>query len=270
MHFNPYIAHWNEMYAPLRPCAETLKTYRRLFLQRHVADSPPSVLLLGVTPELATAEWLRSAHITAVDHSEAMIAHIWPGNDAHRRAVLGDWLTLPMEPESQDCVIGDGIFNFFSYPTGHEELARSLARVLKKEGQLIIRAFCPPERLQPTEVLFRKAKQGQIRNFNEFKLLLLAAIQNGNAHEGVGLTSVWEKFQSEFPSFEECAIQTGWPHKTIETIDLYKNNAVRYHLATPSEIEIALSQFFTLEKIENSPTNWESHTPLMSFRKKEL
>ena len=256
------------MYAPLRPCAETLATYHRLFQQRHVTGYSPRVLLLGVTPELANAEWLKSAHMTAVDHSEAMITHLWPGNDAHRRALLGDWLALPLEPESQDCVLGDGVLNFFSYPTGHQALGHSLARVLKKEGRLIVRAFCPPEHPQTEEVLFRKAKQRQIGNFNEFKLLLLAAIQNGSAHQGVGLASVWRKFHAEFPDFEECAIQTGWPFKTVETMSLYKDSQVTYHLATPAEIETALSASFELEEIQNHPAKWESYTPIMSFRKR--
>src|SRR5574343_1786388 len=70
MHFNPYIPHWDEMNEPLRPCIASIQGYQQLFERVRPVDRPAKVLLLGVTPELADANWLKHADMTAVDHSE--------------------------------------------------------------------------------------------------------------------------------------------------------------------------------------------------------
>jgi hypothetical protein len=267
MHFNPYIPLWEDMHAPLRPCATSIQGYKSLFEQVRPADRDAHVLLLGVTPELACADWLRPARITAIDHSADMISHIWPGDAQHRHAVLGDWLALPVAPQSQDIVVGDGVLNFFSFPEGHQQLAISLSSALRDSGHLIIRAFCAHEHCASPEEIFQNARRGGMTNFNEFKLLLLAALQQGQVHQGVKLATVWELFQQEFPDLQTCAEQTGWSTRVIKTIDLYKNNPAHYHLGTPREIEAAVSGQFKLVKMQLPSTPWSSPTPLMCFQK---
>ncbi len=267
MHFNPYIPHWGEMNEPLRPCVASIQGYQELFEHVRPVDHPAKVLLLGVTPELADANWLKQADITAVDHSEDMIAHIWPGNDDHRHAVLGDWFSLPLAPQSQDIVLGDGVLNFFSYPEGHQQLASHLSSVLRNDGHFIIRAFCAPEKSMHPEDIFKKAQRREFANFNEFKLVLLAALQEKSVHQGVQLETVWQAFQQQFPDRDACAHQTGWSLRVIQTIDLYKNNMAHYHLGTPREIEAALAGVFSLEKMHTPLPSWACSTPVMCFRK---
>jgi hypothetical protein len=74
-----------------------------------------------------------------------------------------------------------------------------MASVLRDNGHLIVRAFCPPEpQLSPEDVV-RKAENRELSNFHEFKLLLLAALQQGKACTGVELASVWRSFHAHFP-----------------------------------------------------------------------
>jgi len=83
------------------------------------------VLLLGVTPELADL-----GHDTiAVDRNESMIAHIWPGDTARCRAVKGEWVALPLEPQSVSAAVGDGSLSALTFPSEQGRLLSELARV---------------------------------------------------------------------------------------------------------------------------------------------
>ena len=267
-HFDTYIRSWNDLGAPLRPNPSAIEAYGQLFYDATDRQSCASVMLLGVTPELVRADWLQQSKITAVDQSAAMIAALWIGDNNNRQAVEGDWFSPPIAPGTQDVVLGDGVLNFFSYPFQHQQFAKSMARVLQDNGHLIVRAFCPPEpHLSPEDVL-RKAENRELNNFHEFKLLLLAALQQGNACAGVELASVWRSFHAHFPDVNQCAQATAWPVNTIRTIDLYKNSSTRYFLATPSEIEAALSEYFDLVKQTDHGPATAFPTPLLCFRKR--
>src|SRR3954471_18719048 len=77
---------WVRLQPPLRPNRQVCDLVRR-FTAGHAGPT----LLLGVTPELAVvSQWT-----IAVDHSAGSLAYIWPGNDATRCAVQGNWLDLP-------------------------------------------------------------------------------------------------------------------------------------------------------------------------------
>lgn len=267
-HFDPYIRLWDDIGPPLRPNPSAIESYGRLFQEATNPRDLTDVLLLGVTPELAQADWLLGANLTALDHSPAMIAAFWEGDTAHRKALQGDWFLPPLAPGSQDVVLGDGVLNFFSYPAQHQQLASSIDRVLRDKGHLIIRAFCSPEPHLHQDEVVRMAKRRELSNFHEFKLLLLAALQEGHVRAGVELASVWQVFHSHFADANDCAQTTGWPINTVRTIDLYKDNAKRYYLATPREIEAALSEHFELlAQTEHLPAS-AMPTPVLCFRKR--
>lgn len=267
-HFNPYITFWDDFGPPLRPDLQAIQAYGDLFHATQPSSEVARVMLMGVTPELANATWLAHAQITAIDHSPAMISAIWPGDRHNRRAITGDWFNLPIAPDSQDMVIGDGVLNFLTYPEEHQALSQSLSAVLRPSGHLIIRAFCAHEHTEKPAQILSRAKQREFKNFHEFKLMLLGALQQGHTQNGVALTWAWQVFHEHFPDITDCAAQTGWPIATIRTIELYKENPKRYYLATPAEIETALSTHFKLIRLSDPPTPWSCPTPLMLFQKR--
>jgi hypothetical protein len=59
-------------------------------------------MLLGVTPQLAGL----GGDLVAVDNSPKMLAQVWPGDAADRRAILADWTALPFAAGEFDAVIG--------------------------------------------------------------------------------------------------------------------------------------------------------------------
>jgi SAM-dependent methyltransferase len=267
-HFNPYISFWDDLGPPLRPDRQAIEAYGELFQTVHPSAEGAQVMLMGVTPELANATWLAGAKITAIDHSPDMISAIWPGDRHNRHAVTGDWFHLPMPLCSQDVVIGDGVLNFLTYPAEHQALSLSLSSVLRSGGHLVIRAFCAHEKPETPEQILSRAKRREFKNFHDFKLLLLGALQQGNVQAGVEIASAWHLFQEHFPDMNDCAVQTGWPIQTIRTIDLYKDNTKRYFLATPAEIESALSAHFKRCRLLTPTTPWSCPTPLMLFQKR--
>ena len=92
-------AHWRLLGEPLRPPAEVVQAFER---ELGLADA--DAVMLGVTPELAYL----GRTLLAVDSSEQMVLNIWPGDRAGRRAVVGDWVDLPVETASVDAILGDG------------------------------------------------------------------------------------------------------------------------------------------------------------------
>ena len=75
---------------PLRPCAEDVQILEGIIHDWSQKNFQPAtnVLLLGVTPEIATLNWPAKTFLTAVDKSEAMIEVVWPGNIPGRRTVI--------------------------------------------------------------------------------------------------------------------------------------------------------------------------------------
>ena len=73
---------WDRYGPPICPDHSDVAHYRA-----GIAGAEAHVLLLGVTPQLAGL----GTRLTALDGSQAMIDHVWPGNTPGRRAILGDW-----------------------------------------------------------------------------------------------------------------------------------------------------------------------------------
>lgn len=84
---------------PLRPSENDVAFYREA-----IAGRDDRVLLLGVTPALATL----GKSLCAVELSPTVIRALWAGDSADRRAIAGDWRYLPFAPSSFSAVIGDG------------------------------------------------------------------------------------------------------------------------------------------------------------------
>ena len=93
-HWENYHRLWDRLGPPLRPHQDVVAAIETL-----LADHAKHVLLLGVTPEFADL----GARLTAIDHSEQMIANVWPGDTQDRHAERGDWLALPFPEHHFSC-----------------------------------------------------------------------------------------------------------------------------------------------------------------------
>lgn len=216
------------------------------WLQSFPTGSAPvriDVLTLGVTPELAVFPWAAEVHLTAVDASAEMIQNVWPGDTANRKAVLGNWLEMPLPDASFDLILTD---TGLALVTGEEKLralGREFRRVLRKNGRAAMRHFARPSAPESLESIVRATETGQLRNFHELKLRLLMATEAEQKGHGVLLTDVYDCFQRLFPDRETLAKRLGCDLVTIATIEAYRGKDTRYAFSSLTELAHAFDGF---------------------------
>jgi len=226
-HWNAIRHHWQLLGPPLRPPPEAVAAYERE-LDLRDAD----VVLLGVTPELAGL----GATMLAVDESANMIAGIWPGDTLTRRAVIGDWLDLPIGPASSEAVIGDGCLSVMSGSDARLALFRSIARVLKPRARAAIRLFASPAKPESPETVRALALSGAIATFHELKWRIVMLETGGAPDFAIPVKAIVGRFDALFPDRKELSERTGWALPVIGTIDVYESSSAVYSFAPAAAI----------------------------------
>jgi SAM-dependent methyltransferase len=246
-HWTSHARQWTLIGPPLRPCSADVE-FMQARVRSHFADrsGPLPALLLGVTPELASAAWRPELELVAVDRCEDMIAEVWPGDTAFRRALRAEWLELPFAPESFELVLGDGCLTLFDFPRGYERLSASLARVLRPGGRLLLRLFCQPAHAESVDEVFAALGARRIGNFHAFKWRLAMALQGDDSARGVKLADIWDAFRARIPDGRALASAAGLPLAEITTLANYEGVATRYSYSTLEEALGILSSRFEL------------------------
>lgn len=201
------------------------------------------ILSLGVTPEIALYPWAPETHLTAIDASEEMIRQVWPGDTAERKAVQGDWLTMPVADGAYDLVVNDAGLLLVAGAEKLRAAAGELRRVLRPDGRVVLRHFARVSPAETLEGIAEEVAQGKLRNFNELKLRLLMAIEAGNAGGGVRLAEAHECFQKLFPDRARLADQIGCDPRTVATVDAYRDREARYTFHSLEEMARAFEGF---------------------------
>lgn len=241
-HWAKFHSLWAQYTPPLRPNREVADAVRTA-----IAGHDENVLLLGVTPELADA----GRQVTALDNNEMMIAAVWPGGSAHRRAVKGDWLAMPFPASTFSAAIGDGSLSAFAWPDGHRQIFAQLARVLQPGGRLVVRLFKQPERGEPLATVMASAWAGEIQNFHAFKWRLAMALVAASGGPNLPVQAILTTFEREFPDRRKLAESTGWPMAQIDTIDVYRGSREVYSFMTLEQIRQTMPSNFTNPRLQN-------------------
>ena len=200
---------YGKLRPPLRPSPTDVDNFRR-------AVAPDArVLLLGVTPELSVL----GGQLTALDNSLRMLAGVWPGDRADRRALLGDWTDLPFSSASFEAVIGDGSLN--SAPDQVEEVLSEVCRVLASGGKAAFRLFCAPEHPETLESIAAETLAESGDNLHALKWRIAMSIAAAKPRAIVPVREILEAFNRMFPDRSALAAATGWPADDIATLDAY-------------------------------------------------
>lgn len=248
----PWAAHaeqWSRVGPPLRPCLEDLHRLQAAWvnsLPQGLPTRPIEILLLGVTPEIAIFPWASDFNLTAVDASAMMIQAVWPGNAPGRRAVLGDWLSLPFGAAAFDLILCDCGLVVIADMDLFTPLSRELQRVLRPDGRVVLRHFSRPDNPESVADLTLAVAAGGVGNFNELKLRLLMALQGDRADLGVSLSETFDCFERLFPDREALAARLGCSLAIISTIDAYRGRNARYAFPTVAEVADAFETFSLL------------------------
>ena len=225
---------WSKLKPPLRASADVVETIRH-----SIENRSSEVLLLGVTPELADM----GARMVALDWSQSMIDHIWPGDSPTRRAMLADWRSMPFDTPRFSAVIGDGSFNCLvlaDVPMVFHELSR----VLSPGARLAVRVYATPSPCESLESLQREVMTAATGGFHGFKwrLAMALAAETGNAE--VAVSDVFGRFEALFPDRAALAHATGWSEETIGEIDAYCGSDAVYIFPTVAQVLAAIPAEF--------------------------
>jgi len=223
-----------------------LRRFHRAWLDSLPHEIPQrrlDILSLGVTPEIADYPWASDLQLTAIDASEEMIQKVWPGDNATRKAVLGNWLALPFPEASFDLILNDAGLLLMAGAEKLRAAAEELRRVLRPDGRVVLRHFARVSPAESLDAIAEAAEHGKFSNFNELKLCLLMAIEAGKAGAGVRLAEAHECFQQLFPDRAQLASRLGCDPRTVATIDAYRGREARYTFHSLDEMAQAFDAF---------------------------
>lgn len=230
-HWRHHAAQWGKIGSPLRPTGEDADLYWKAI----VSSLPESelaqarVLLLGVTPELASLPWPGGSSMLACDASRDMLQSIWPLGHfpgVFSAALNADWMAMPLVSGACPLIVGDGCLSIFPHAADCRRLAQELHRVLQPGGSLVLRLFCQPPMPESPEQVLADLHRGQVGNFHAFKWRLVMAIHASNDNACLG--DIWARWESEFPQPERAAELSGWSLDAIGTLAAYRNATARY------------------------------------------
>jgi len=217
---------WPQLRPPLRANGEVVSALAEL-----IAGRDERLLLLGVTPELSAL----GQNLTAADWSEEMIASIWRGDCADRRAVRANWLELPGFMKPFSAMVGDGSLNMLHWPEDYEKLFDGLSRALAPGGRIAVRCYLAPETGETAGHLAAEVRTGTV-GFHAFKWRLAMMLARQQANPNVPVRRIHEMFATLFPDRAALAIESGWPVETIAEIDAYQDSAAIYSFPTADEL----------------------------------
>lgn len=234
-HWNEYHRRWSRLTAPLRPDADIVDGFERI-----VEGHNEHVLLLGVTPELASI----GKRLSAIDCSAAMIANIWPGDTSRAHAQEGNWLAPPFADASFSAIMGDGSLSTVNWPADYRTLLSEAARMLEPGGVVALRLFKTPDQCETRAALKADTLARTCRSFHAFKWRLAMAVVAEAGDPNIAVTAIRAAFDAMFADRDALSAATGWSRDDIDTIDVYANSPDVYSFPTFAQLRQTIPDTF--------------------------
>ena len=254
-HWEDMARKWARVRPPLRPNAEVAAA-----VGRELARLGGPTLLLGVTPELAVV----AAPLIGIDRNPGMIACAWPGNTDSRRAVQGDWLSMPIADRCIANAIGDGSFNTLAYPDGYLRLFEQLARVLKPGGRVVVRNFTTPDVGDTLAEVREAVLARRIVSLHAFKWHLAMAVVAQAGSPNIRVTRIRDAFHEIFPDRPALMAATGWTEDEIDTIEVYRDSVVSFSFPTLAQFqELVPAAFGALRVLPSGSYEMAERCPIL-------
>jgi Methyltransferase domain len=176
--------HWSSVGQPLRPGAEDIAfTCGAISEWFHSNNgTAPTLLVMGVTPELCSLPTNSGSRFIAVDKSAEMIGNLWhPRPGAQDQAVCADWRQMSLAPATVDIALGDGSLSTLEYPSEYITVFGELRRVLRPGSRCVIRCFMQTDTPETTDEVFADLSQTRIGSFHVLKWRLIRPSSPGRA-----------------------------------------------------------------------------------------
>ncbi len=207
-------------------------------------------LLLGVTPALTGL----CDRLVAMDWNASLIARVWPGDTAERRAVEADWRAMPLDDATFTAAIGDGSFNCLQYPGDYRAVFAELARVLTPGARFAVRFFTTPDPCESLADIRDAALTGEIVAIDALKWRLGMAVAAASGNANVARGAIQAAFEETFTDRESLLTGAGWQANDLVAIDWYKGVADTISFPTQAEILAAATQAFRNARFASSGT----------------
>jgi hypothetical protein len=237
---------WNEYESPLRPHEQDTRIMRAALMCWHARNpvEKANVFLCGVTPEIAAMDWPFPINLIAMDQAHRMVELVWPGDvPGVRRAIVGDWRESGLGHQSQDIVIGDGGFAFFTYPSGQRTLINELHHLLRPGGLFLYRYFAQLSQRESMNQILIDLMAGKISNFHSFKWRVAMALQM-HPGDGVAQNDIWDVVMHAKLDRMTKLPPKGWTAGAINTIHFYRGKTSRLYFPTLEEFRSLLAEEF--------------------------
>lgn len=206
---------WDLIGAPLRPHPDVVAV-----MKRELGADEADMVLLGVTPEFARL----GKTLTAVDANPNMIGALWIGDDANRKAVVGNWLDLPLADQSVDAIVGDGCLSAVITEAQRLRCLQEMARVLKPGGRAAIRLFARPRKTEELDAIKTDALTGKVKALAEIVLRTALSLPVAAPDYGLTMSAVLGGINEMFGDRTELMAAGGWQPGAFAFIDLYQGS----------------------------------------------
>ena len=243
---------WGTIRPPLRPGPEVAAAMRPWF-----AGRDGLALQFGVTPEIARL----AARGVAVDWNEAMVRLAWEDGDGHR-AIVGDWLGLPLRQGCVDIAFGDAPMSMLDWPGPYHGFLANVARVLRPGGRMVLRCFVGPDEAETVAAVAAAALAGEIAAFSAFKLRFNMAAFAAEAGSNDG-ARIHRMFQRQVPDRERLCRATGWARAEVDSMDAYEGGLSLHSYPTRAEIAGVLPAGWRWRFVESGDYALVERCPLL-------
>ncbi len=257
---------FKQMKPPMRPEASEILLLKEIAATMVEVHQIPNlqVLLLGVTPEIVHLTWPIGTMLTAVDRSEIMIHHFWPGDVPKvRKMVRADWFEMPFAEGAFHLIIGDGVFNFMSYPDGYLKLSQILSSLLSEDGQLCIRIFNQLDHKESPKEVLQYLHEHEHVDYFEFRFRLATSLQE-SVEEGIYVTkeTLDQYLVDHGVEMSSLYHKSGYTPPAIPPIPGAPSSNYRITYPTDEQYLTQVSQYFNEAKKLNGSHNLAYRTPI--------
>ena len=244
--------HWGRSGPPLRYDAVALQTLKEL-----VGNRTNKIVILGVTRELAEA----FPNILAIDNEPNMIRNVWIGDSDTKSAMLANWLTVELEPNTYSATIGDGSINQVAFPHDQKTLLTRIYDWLEPGGVFACRMYTRPDVRISRADLIREGITPTV-NWSAYRRMLsmYLADQHGQTIETRLITDL---FNDLFPDRSTLP----WTQEQLEMVDTYARSTMRSCLPTRRELEQIFPDGVDVRFVDTGDYDLAEYCPIMTFTK---
>jgi len=218
---------------PLKPREEDLDYVRDIVRNQINGSESLRVAILGVTREYYDLPWPEGTDLIAIDRSQAMIDHVWPGPPETVRRC--DWRDLCLSDKARNFAITDGGLSMLPYPLDLEAVVNHLARILEPGGIFLARLYAPHKDREPIDQIIDDLKDGKIANMSEFKIRMWMTVQE-TPEKGMAVHDVWNEFTARVPDLSGLCTALGWSESEAATLERYRESNDRYYHPTKNDV----------------------------------